>query len=348
MSNPLADDLDRVLAQTGALWDELRGARVFITGGTGFFGCWLLETLLWADARFALGASATVLTRNAAAFARKAPHLAGHPAVRLHAGDVCSFGFSDGAFSHVIHAGTETTAPATGGDRVRVFESIVQGTRHTLEFARRSGARRFLLTSTGAIYGRQPADLTHLPEDYGGAPDSTNPSGAGAEAKRAAEMLCALHADARFQPAIARCFAFVGPYLPLDSHLAAGNFIRDAINGGPIHVSGDGSPYRSYLYAADLAAWLWTILLRGEPARPYNVGSERAVSIGDLARAAARAFSPEPEVRIAKTAGSAAPDRYVPSTARIRNELGVSESGDLDTALARTVNWHRHRSHVAN
>ena len=79
--NPLAPDLDHVLAHTAGVWDELRGARIFVTGGTGFFGCWLLESLAWAWERLRPGrASLTVLTRSADAFRRKAPHLAAHPA----------------------------------------------------------------------------------------------------------------------------------------------------------------------------------------------------------------------------------------------------------------------------
>ncbi len=339
-ANPLAHDLDHVLAQTSGLWEELRGARLFLTGGTGFFGCWLLETFLWANDHLGLDASVVVLTRNSRAFTNKAPRLAGHRALTRHEGDVRTFAFPDGAFSHVIHAGTDTGAADTPVDRLRVFDTILDGTRRTLDFARQAGARRFLLTSTGAVYGRQPQDITHLSEDYAGGPDPANAALAGAEAKRASEILCAMYADARLSPTIARGFAFVGPYLPLDSHLAAGNFIRDGLHGGPIRVSGDGTACRSFMYAADLAIWLWTILLRGQPLRPYNVGSEAAISIAELARAVARRFTPEPDVHIARPPAGPNIDRYVPSTTRARSELGVGITVDLDEALTRTVGWH--------
>jgi nucleoside-diphosphate-sugar epimerase len=351
IANPLARDLDHVLARMGGLWEDLRDARLFMTGGTGFFGCWLLETFLWANDRLGLGASAVVLTRNGDAFRAKAPHLAAHAAVTLQNGDVRTFAFPDGAYSHVIHAGTDTGPTRTSADRLRVFDTIVDGTRRTLEFARRADVTRFLLTSTGAVYGRPPSDLTHVPEDFAGGPDSADAAVAGAEAKRASEMLCAIYADGRLQPTIARCFAFVGPYLPLDSHLAAGNFIRDAMRGETVRVLGDGTPYRSYMYAADMAIWLWTILLRGQPTRPYNVGSEEAISIADMAQAIANEFGSDIAVRIAKPATAGAAARYVPSTARAQTELGIALTVDHAEALKRTADWFRRgttSNHVAN
>jgi nucleoside-diphosphate-sugar epimerase len=347
VTNPLADDLDHVLSHTVGLWEELRGGRLFITGGTGFFGCWLLESFAWANDRLGLGAEAVVLTRDPAAFARKAPRIASRPDVCLHAGDVRSFAFPEANFTHVIHAATETTARPDSAAQLLLLDTIVQGTRRTLDFARRCGTPKVLLTSSGGVYGRQPPDLTHTPEEYAGAPDALDPRSAYGEGKRVAEYLAtAYHGGYGFPVKIARCFAFVGPHLPLDAHFAVGNFLRDGLRGGPVRVGGDGTPYRSYLYAADLAVWLWTILCRGDSGRAYNVGSEDALTIVDLARRVANLFGVD--VRVARAADPRrAPDRYVPATRRACDELGLQVWVPLDEALARTARWHQAVSPLA-
>lgn len=345
-ANPLAADLDHILAHTVGLWEELRGQRIFITGGTGFFGCWLLESFVWANDRLGLNASAVVLTRDTAAFARKAPHLAGCPAIRFHPGDVRSFDFPPGQFSYIIHAATDGDLKLMAEDPLAVFDINVLGTRRVLEFARQCGAAGFLFTSSGAVYGKQPPETPYLAEDYRGAPDPTDATsayGAAGEEKRIAETLCALYARQHgLKPKIARCFSFVGPYLPLDGKFAAGNFIRDGLAGGPLRVSGDGTPQRSYLYAADLAIWLWTILVRGVACRPYNVGSEAALSIGALAQTVAELHEPALAVQTAGSpAAGALPARYVPATGRGQAELGLRETVALREALRRTLAWHK-------
>jgi nucleoside-diphosphate-sugar epimerase len=342
-SNPLAADMDHILDHTRDLWGSFQGERLFITGGTGFFGCWILESFTWAVDRLGLNSQVVVLTRDPQAFEQKAPHLANHPAVHLLRGDICSFDFPDGHFTHLIHGATESGQKRHDKNPSQMLFTIVKGTQRVLEMAGFCGAENFLFTSSGAVYGQQPTEISHIDEDFKGGPDVLKPDSAYGEGKRIAELLCTLHAmDYPTKLKIARGFAFVGPYLPLDVHFAIGNFIRDGMLGSAIQVQGDGSPYRSYLYSADLTVWLWTILIKGIPLRPYNVGSEEALSISDLAKTVAEAFEPRPAINIAQSPKIGVnPPRYVPSVKRASGELGLMQHINLNLAIRKTIAWHQ-------
>ena len=328
--------LEHVLTHTRPLWEQLRGGRIFVTGATGFFGTWLLESFVHANEQLGLGAEFVGLTRNPEVFLAKAPHLADHRSIRLHKGDVRDFKFPEGAFTHVIHAGTTSSAPVPPSE---MLDTIIQGTRHTIDFALATGAKGFLFVSSGAVYGKQPSEMTQVPETYQGAPDSMDPISAYGEGKRVGELLCSIaHREHGLEATIARCFAFVGPHLPLDAHFAIGNFIRDAMRGEPIRVK-DGTPYRSYLYAADLAIWLWTILFKGEACRPYNVGSDQGITIADLAHTVASTLGGS--VQLITPNFNSSPSRYVPSVDRARLELGLTNWVSLDESIQRTGEFLR-------
>ena len=340
--NPLSADLQHILDHTRDLWEELRGEHIFITGGTGFFGFWLVESFLFANKHLRLNASATILTRNPDSAKQRLPHLMTNPAITLHKGDARDFEFPNGEYSHVIHAATETNPQFDAIDPQLRFTSNVDGTLRVLDFAHVSGARRLLFTSSGAVYGNQPSDLTHIPESYAGAPETTDLNSAYGQSKRASEFLCASYANKHgFQSIIARCFAFVGPQLPLNANYAIGNFIRDAMTGKTIQITGDGTPYRSYLYAADLAIWLWTILFKGKSCRPYNVGSDEHLQISDLAQLVREVVSPNVAVNVARKSIAGKPaDRYVPSIDRCRNELGLQVWVPLSEVIRRTAGYY--------
>ncbi|MFN8412670.1 MAG: NAD-dependent epimerase/dehydratase family protein [Anaerolineales bacterium] len=338
MQNPLSADLIHILDHTRDLWEDLRGARLFITGGTGFFGKWLMESFLFANHQLHLKASASVLTRRPDIAQQALPHLYLDSAVTLIKGDVRNFEFPKGEYSHIIHAATEASAKLNNESPLLMLDTIVEGTRRTLDFAVYCKAQKFLLTSSGAVYGKQPINMKHIPEEYNGAPDPLDSASAYGQGKRLAEHLCILYSQQNdFEVKIARCFAFVGPYLPLDIHFAIGNFIRDAMNGGPIVIKGDGTPRRSYLYASDLAIWLWTILLKESPEIVFNVGSEESVSIEEVARVVSQSVTPKVKVEIQRKSNFSSFEQYVPDTKRIRQDLGVLDSFSLYEKIQQTL-----------
>jgi len=316
----------------------LTGRRLFVTGGTGFFGQWLVRTLLAMARRFDMQLAVTLLTRSPEGVRQRLPDIAAHPAVTLWPGDVRSFDFPDGPFAYVVHAAATASAALNASAPLAMYDTIVQGTRRVLEFCRRAGTRRMLFVSSGAVYGKQPSDLSRIPEDYPGSPDPLASGNAYGEGKRAAEFLCATVAGAGgLEIPIARPFAFLGPGLPLGRHFAAGNFLADALAGRPIAILGDGTPYRSYMYPSDLVAWLLAILAQGRSGRAYNVGSDEAITIADLAHRIATAAGGVP-VTVAQTPDPDRPAaRYVPAIDRARQELGLSLHIGLSEAIARTL-----------
>jgi len=341
------EDLEHVEREAAALWPGLEGARIFITGATGFFGRWLLESLALANERRRLGVRVVALSRDPEGFLRAAPHLAA-PGLRWVRGSVATLEPGDlagEAFDMVIHLATEADMRASAADPRAAASVITGGTRRTLDVASRAGAKQFLFASSGAVYGERSRHMERIPEGsaFGADPlDPASPYGVPGEAKRQAELLCLGRVQTEGLGAvIARGFAFAGPGLPLRGKFAFGNFLGDALAGGPIVITGDGTPVRSYMYAADLAVWLWTLLLRGAPGRAYNVGSEDALGMRQLAEAVSSELGPfGVDVRQEPKPGAAA-DRYVPSTERARLELGLREHFSLSESIRRTAAWHR-------
>ena len=328
----LTEDLAAIDRQLAPYWAGLGGARIFMTGGTGFIGCWMLEALAFSDC----DAEVVILSRGPDAFLALAPHLAKR--FQFVAGDVLDFAAPPGRFTHVIHAATDASAHLNANDPRSMFDTIVTGTRNALDLAVERGAWRLLFLSSGAVYGAQPWDVPHVAEDWRGGPDPGDPKSAYGEGKRAAELLCAIYGQQfGLDVVTSRIFALLGPLLSLDIHFAAGNFIRDAMAGRAIRIESAGTAVRSYLYAADLAAWLWLMLLRAPRGATWNMGSEEAVSIADLARRTAAVLGGPGVEIIGREDAGWNPGRYVPSTALVRQGLGVAPTVSLDAAIRRAA-----------
>ncbi len=330
-------DLAHILHHATADLEHLRGKQIFLTGGTGFFGKWLLGALLGANDELGLNLKITILSRDPAAFARRYPLVGQIAALTFVRGDIAYWSPDHRCFDFVLHAAADTTVFTSEVEERERSRAIVGGTRRVLELARKSEARRLLNLSSGGVYGAFASRPTGAKEDDDAA---AQPVTAYGKAKREAEQLCA---DSPVDFVTARGFAFLGPHLALDAHFAAGNFLRDALKGGPILVHGDGTALRSYLHPADLVVWLLRILMRGQRGRAYNVGSDEAVTTAQLAQKIADAVRPTPEVVIQSVQASTAQNIYLPDVTRARTELNIQVTIALAEAISRTVEFLKGR-----
>ncbi|MFZ1979237.1 MAG: NAD-dependent epimerase/dehydratase family protein [Bacteroidota bacterium] len=337
----LESDLRQILSRTESLWELCRGKTVLLTGGTGFFGKWFLETISFLNSERDLNLKVIVVSRAPDRFLNEYPHFK-QPAIQFIQGDIRSFPFPKEPIHYIIHAGSSAGEKLNCEEPLEMFETIVDGTRYVLSLAREKKVESFLFTSSGAVYGKQPAELTHIPESYAGAPDSTDARSAYGEGKRAAEMLCSIYYHQYHVPVkIARCFAFVGPYLPLDAHFAIGNFILNVLKGEDILIQGDGTPFRSYLYATDLMIWLWTILLRGKNNEPYNVGSDKDSTIYEIAQKINESLEIQNNIVVLRKEPLSFPAlRYIPSVEKCKRDLQLKQIISLDDCIRKTYQYY--------
>ncbi len=338
-------DLKYINKKTHEILNEnlLTRSRIFFTGATGFFGKWLLETFIYFNNILDQKIDVFALSRNPEKFLKQYPHFKDEKCIIWVTGDVIDFEFPEGKFDYIIHAATDADARITIDNPLLMLNTITLGTLRVLEFARiHSELKSMLLTSSGAIYGTQPKNVKNIRESDSFHIDINDAGSAYAEGKRLAELYCTIYVQKYNLPIkIVRCFAFVGPYLPLDRNYAAGNFIYDCLQRKNITIYGDGLPLRSYMYSADLVIWLLTILLRGNVGEAYNVGSDVPISIKDLAMKIADFF---PDISVNILNQTRPMDRnfnYIPDISKAKEQFHLSDGITFDEAISRTIKYYR-------
>ena len=307
-------------------WTKLGSAHILLTGGTGFFGSWIIVSLVEAR-RLGLPIEMTVLSRDPDSFLQKNPSLKNLPGLTFRKGDVmnATIPFS---ITHILHLAT--------GDS-DVGNTVVDGTRHMLNEAKRVGVGRFLLASSGAVYGRDHCDS---PDE--GFLDPSAKLGSAGVSRREAEILCRDAAIAReIETVVARGFTFGGPLFPIDGPYVVSLFMHAILNGLPIQVKTPNA-VRSFLDGRDLVTAFWRLLASGKSGEAYNVGSDESVTmteLADLVRAVAWKVSLRvPEIRIAPGVMQGS-DIYRPSIAKLRRELGWSPTISLRESLLAHIQW---------
>jgi dTDP-glucose 4,6-dehydratase len=306
--------------------------KIFITGGTGFFGKAILR--FCQENNYYDKYSIYIFSRNVTKFRLNCPKSINLDKVNFYEGDILNPStFPENIFDSIIHAATDSTT-GLSLNYIDRSNQIVDGTRNILEWCNNSKVKRFLYVSSGGVYG---AINDAVSENQNFSPSILNIDSTYSISKLFSEHLCFLYSNKyNFSVSVARCFSFIGKDLPLDAHFAVGNFIGNVLKGESININGDGSPIRSYMDQDDLANWLFEILFIGKNKEIYNVGSNEEISIKNLAELIKKLFDSEININIKynKISGqSSNRNYYVPNISKALGKLNLK----LNFSLANSI-----------
>lgn len=311
---------------------------LLVIGGSGFFGKSILDSYRrghltgWGiDKIF-------IFSRNASQLQVNDPILV-NKSVELIDGDIsCCSSLPEA--DYIIHAAASSDASKYINAPEEEKKNILAGAINFCNMVKRSAvSSKILYVSSGAVYGASSPKMLPFEEDDIFIPLGEIEEGKRhyAAAKRDSEAQIILLGMQGFNVAIARCFSFVGKYLPRNQHFAIGNFIQNGLDGEPINVRATKKVYRSYMHADDLVQWLFAIVDISDPSCPiFNVGSEEIIEMGSLAELIAERYGVK--VHRGELQGGDI-DFYVPSVRKIQNLLGMNlrAGRNLNMAINETV-----------
>ena len=344
MFNKFNNDL--LLSFANDNYKKLKNKIFFITGATGFIGKWILGALLLANDKFSLNLKIYILSRNPELFKSKNKIFGNHASVFFLKGDIRKdldtrlISKLPYQFDYFIHAASDV---ATKISPMQMLDACTNGTKKILDLAKLINAKEFLLISSGAVYGTQPNDMISLNENFLGNMNWKDiDSFAYGLGKINSELLTKEYANKKFfKTKIARCFAFVGPFMEMNKNFAIGNFIKDAAEGKKIEIKGDGSAIRTYLYAGELSIWLLEILINSKKNSIYNVGGSEQISILNLAKRVANLINPKASVIIKNDNNvNKKSSNYIPDINHIKKELNLIPKINLDQSIIQTYEWY--------
>jgi nucleoside-diphosphate-sugar epimerase len=337
----------------------MEGSNLLITGGGGFLGYYLVQSVLyWNDHRAAAPIDLTVIEnykRGAPEWLLALRNHAGFHLVEHDASKPLPTGLPH--FQWIIHAAGIASPIYYRQFPIETMDVNIDGLRHLLEYARgrqqsADPVRGFMFYSSSEIYGDPLPEHIPTPEDYRGNVSCTGPRACYDESKRYGETLCVNFARQYGLPiTMARPFNNYGPGLKITDRRVIPDFARDVLGGKDIVMLSDGSPRRTFCYAADAIAGYYKVLVRGRSGEPYNVGvetpeismlelAEKVVAVArDLYAYKGKVVKQPP---VEKDYLTDNPTRRCPIITKARTELGYEPVFGIDEGIRRSMVWYGH------
>ncbi len=341
VKNLILNDCIEILDTEYINLNKLKNEKIFISGGTGFVGTWLLEMICYLNEEYNFNTEVILLARNISEFKKDKKHLSGKKHIAFIKKDIRYLTELPSDITYIIHAAANPDNRQHSSDPITVMDIISRGTNNILSLASSlPNIKKILNISSGLIYGQQPYDLIHIPESYQGSSNCSSIFSIYPEAKRFAEMLSTAYRNQYKLPIInARPFTFLGPYQHINKPWAHTNFLRDSLLGGPIRITGNQNSVRGYMYASDMAYWFLKILADGKQGVPYNIGNPKGITLRDFAEKICEQYPNKINIENI-TGNNLSLSRFVPDVTLATKSLGLKIFTPTDAAIRKTLSWY--------
>jgi len=332
-----------VTAEIGQFKEKIAGSKFLVTGGAGFLGSWLCDVI------HSMGADITCVDSLVSGDSSNISQLIGKKGFTFVNSNLLDWK-PDKNFDYIVHMASIASPPLYMKHPIDTLDCNILGTRKLLELAREQGVKGFLMMSTSEVYGNPPDEHVPTSETYHGQVNSFGVRSMYDEGKRAAEAYCfSYHKQYGVHVRVARTFNTYGPRLDAKETSQYGRalvkFVKQALDGQPITVYGDGSQSRSFCYISDQINGLIRLLLTpGIDGEAINIGNPREHSILELAEMITKVTGSKSNVQ--KNAAPHYdlrddPRRRCPNISKAKRLLGWEPKVPLETGLKLTVDWMR-------
>lgn len=339
-------DIQEIVTRVGDSFRQLSGARILITGANSYITSYMVDTVVWLNAHvFNKPCQVVALVRSPVTPESRLGHLLGHHDVTFLQQNVSARVVLDTPVDYIIHAASNASPKRYLAMPLDTMDANVVGTQQLLEIAREHSIRSFLFFSSSEIYGDVPDIYYPTPETYNGSIDPVSPRAVYAESKRYGETLCAAFWRQYGVPTkMARVFSVYGPGFRLDDGRVMADFMRSRLHTQPINLLSDGSGVRAFSYTVDSVTGFWQLLLSDHNGEAFNIGSDQAVSMRQLAQLFGRIDEPQLEVTWQEEPEAhlrGAPSRVCPDLTKARQVLGYNPCVGLEDGIRRWLRWER-------
>lgn len=272
-------------------WAVLKGKAIFVTGATGLIGMNLIRGIMAYNETENANIRVTALVRSRSKGERLFSEYIDKQWVNLVEGDILMPIDIQGEIDYIIHGASVTASREFVEKPVETITTAIDGTRNVLEFARNKKVKGMVYMSSMEVYGT-PVNDEPLTEEKMGYLNPLAVRSSYSESKQMVENLCvAYHSEYDVPVKIVRLTQTFGPGVAADDKRVFAEFANCAAMGRNIRLQTEGLTKRMYLYTADAATALLTVLTKGESGQAYNAANTNTYcSIREMADMVASHF----------------------------------------------------------